>query len=158
MPAEACRPLQVREGAVGPLVFEFAAVQVWAVRHRSRRRHLDRLAVIVHHVLLRRLVEPLLRQPGPMGRTPGRLALEPAAVTQQELRQLMACRFLGVFGVIAGPLQVADGLSDRVQDVDGGQVPRAKEVGEIAGVAPVRLAIPDWLSCRANPSPVGPAS
>ena len=27
--------LQVREGAVGPLVFEFAAVRVWAVRHRK---------------------------------------------------------------------------------------------------------------------------
>src|SRR4051794_3302619 len=34
LPAEAWRPLQVREGAVGPLVFEFAAVRVWAVRHR----------------------------------------------------------------------------------------------------------------------------
>ena len=27
--------LQVREGAVGPLVFEFAAVRVWAMRHRK---------------------------------------------------------------------------------------------------------------------------
>jgi SRSO17 transposase len=34
LPAEAWRRLQVREGAVGPLVFEFAAVRVWAVRHR----------------------------------------------------------------------------------------------------------------------------
>ena len=31
--AEAWRTLQVREGAKGPLVFEFAAVRVWAVRH-----------------------------------------------------------------------------------------------------------------------------
>jgi SRSO17 transposase len=34
LPAEAWHGLQVREGAVGPLVFEFAAVRAWAVRHR----------------------------------------------------------------------------------------------------------------------------
>jgi SRSO17 transposase len=32
---EAWRALQVREGAGGPLVFEFVAVRVWAVRHRK---------------------------------------------------------------------------------------------------------------------------
>jgi SRSO17 transposase len=35
LPAGAWRQLQVREGAVGPLVFAFAAVRVWAVRHRK---------------------------------------------------------------------------------------------------------------------------
>ena len=35
LPEGAWRRLQVREGAVGPLVFEFAAVRVWAVRHRE---------------------------------------------------------------------------------------------------------------------------
>jgi SRSO17 transposase len=35
LPAGAWQGLQVREGAVGPLVFEFAAVRVWAVRHRK---------------------------------------------------------------------------------------------------------------------------
>jgi len=35
LPADAWRGLQMREGAVGPLVFEFAAVRVWAVRHRK---------------------------------------------------------------------------------------------------------------------------
>ena len=35
LPEEAWQRLQVREGAVGPLVFEFAAVRVWAVRHRK---------------------------------------------------------------------------------------------------------------------------
>jgi SRSO17 transposase len=34
LPARAWQALKVREGAVGPLVFEFAAVRVWAVRHR----------------------------------------------------------------------------------------------------------------------------
>jgi SRSO17 transposase len=34
LPAAAWQVLKVREGAVGPLVFEFAAVRVWAVRHR----------------------------------------------------------------------------------------------------------------------------
>ena len=34
-PEGAWQRLQVREGAVGPLVFEFAAVRVWAVRHRK---------------------------------------------------------------------------------------------------------------------------
>jgi SRSO17 transposase len=32
---EAWRTLQIREGAKGPLAFEFAAVRVWAVRHRE---------------------------------------------------------------------------------------------------------------------------
>jgi SRSO17 transposase len=35
LPAEAWQRLQVREGAVGPLVFEFAALRIWAVRHRK---------------------------------------------------------------------------------------------------------------------------
>ena len=35
LPEGAWQRLQVREGAVGPLVFEFAAVRVWAVRHRK---------------------------------------------------------------------------------------------------------------------------
>jgi SRSO17 transposase len=35
LPADAWQRLQVREGAVGPLVFEFVAVRVWAVRHRK---------------------------------------------------------------------------------------------------------------------------
>jgi SRSO17 transposase len=35
LPEGAWQRLQVREGAVGPLVFEFAAVRAWAVRHRQ---------------------------------------------------------------------------------------------------------------------------
>jgi SRSO17 transposase len=35
LPATAWQALQVREGATGPLVFEFAAVRVWAMRHRK---------------------------------------------------------------------------------------------------------------------------
>lgn len=35
LPAAAWKALQVREGAVGPLVFEFTAVRVWGVRHRK---------------------------------------------------------------------------------------------------------------------------
>jgi SRSO17 transposase len=35
LPPCAWRALQVREGAVGPLVFEFAAVRVWGMRHRK---------------------------------------------------------------------------------------------------------------------------
>jgi SRSO17 transposase len=35
LPAAAWTALQVREGAVGPLVFEFAAVRVWGMRHRK---------------------------------------------------------------------------------------------------------------------------
>jgi SRSO17 transposase len=34
LPAEAWQALQLRDGATGPLVFQFAAVRVWAVRHR----------------------------------------------------------------------------------------------------------------------------
>ena len=33
LPAEAWRPLKLREGAKGPLVFEFAVMRVWAMRH-----------------------------------------------------------------------------------------------------------------------------
>lgn len=35
LPAEAWHTYQLREGAVGPLVFQFAAVRVWSVRHRK---------------------------------------------------------------------------------------------------------------------------
>jgi len=35
LPAGAWKALQVREGALGPLVFEFAAVRVWGMRHRK---------------------------------------------------------------------------------------------------------------------------
>ena len=35
LPASAWTALQVREGAIGPLVFEFAAVRVWSMRHRK---------------------------------------------------------------------------------------------------------------------------
>ena len=34
-PAFAWKALRVREGAIGPLVFEFAAVRVWGIRHRQ---------------------------------------------------------------------------------------------------------------------------
>jgi hypothetical protein len=33
LPSDSWRTLRVRQGAKGPLVFEFAAVRVWAVRH-----------------------------------------------------------------------------------------------------------------------------
>ena len=35
LPAGTWRALQVREGTIGPLVFEFAAVRVWGMRHRK---------------------------------------------------------------------------------------------------------------------------
>jgi len=35
LPVEAWHTYQLREGACGPLVFQFAAVRVWAVRHRK---------------------------------------------------------------------------------------------------------------------------
>ncbi len=35
LPAKAWHTYQLREGACGPLVFQFAAVRVWAVRHRK---------------------------------------------------------------------------------------------------------------------------
>jgi SRSO17 transposase len=35
LPTSQWQALKVREGAVGPLVFEFAAVRVWAMRHRK---------------------------------------------------------------------------------------------------------------------------
>jgi len=35
LPASAWTALEVREGALGPLVFEFAAVRAWGVRHRK---------------------------------------------------------------------------------------------------------------------------
>jgi IstB-like ATP binding protein/DDE superfamily endonuclease len=35
LPGSAWQALQVRQGAVGPLVFEFAAVRCWSMRHRK---------------------------------------------------------------------------------------------------------------------------
>jgi hypothetical protein len=105
----------------------------------SRGRHLDRLAIIVHDVLLGRLVEGLLSQPGLMSWSPGRLAREPAVVTEEKLRQLLTCRSLGAFGVVASPLEVADGLGDHVDDVDRREVPRAEVMSQVASVAAVGL-------------------
>jgi SRSO17 transposase len=58
LPAESWQALQLREGATGPLVFEFAAVRVWAVRHRRPgapiwlvlRRALEPAAAIKYYV------------------------------------------------------------------------------------------------------------
>jgi SRSO17 transposase len=58
LPTMAWHAYQVREGACGPLVFEFAAVRVWAVRHRKPgppiwlviRRSLDADAEIKYYV------------------------------------------------------------------------------------------------------------
>jgi SRSO17 transposase len=58
LPEGAWRRLQVREGAVGPLVFEFAAVRAWAVRHRNPgppvwlliRRSLEEVPEIKYYV------------------------------------------------------------------------------------------------------------
>jgi hypothetical protein len=33
LPAEAWRPIKLREGAKGPLIYEYARVRAWAVRH-----------------------------------------------------------------------------------------------------------------------------
>jgi len=58
LPAAAWQALRVREGAVGPLVFEFAAVRVWAMRHRRPgppiwlliRRSLEAEPEVKYHV------------------------------------------------------------------------------------------------------------
>jgi SRSO17 transposase len=38
LPANAWRPLKLREGAKGPLVFEYAVLRVWAMRHKKPGR------------------------------------------------------------------------------------------------------------------------
>jgi SRSO17 transposase len=58
LPATAWQALQLRAGACGPLVFQFAAVRVWAVRHRKPgpaiwlvlRRSLEPTAEIKYYV------------------------------------------------------------------------------------------------------------
>ena len=58
LPAGDWQRLQVREGAVGPLVFEFAAVRAWAVRHRRPgppiwvliRRSLEEIPEVKYYV------------------------------------------------------------------------------------------------------------
>ena len=67
------------------------------------------------------------------------LPLEPAAVPQEELRELVPCGPLGPLGVVAGPLEVADRLGGRVEHVDRREVPRAEVLGELLGVAAVGL-------------------
>jgi SRSO17 transposase len=72
LPADAWRRLRVREGAVGPLVFEFAAVRVWSVRHRKPgppiwvlvRRSLEEVPEVKYYV-----------SNGDTGTPPGVLAL-----------------------------------------------------------------------------------
>ena len=58
LPAESWQTLKLRDGAIGPLVFQFAAVRVWAVRHRRpgpaiwlvARRSLEADAEIKYYV------------------------------------------------------------------------------------------------------------
>jgi SRSO17 transposase len=58
LPPEAWRPLKLREGAKGPLVFEFAVLRVWAMRHQRPgppiwlvfRRSLDKTPDVKHYV------------------------------------------------------------------------------------------------------------
>jgi SRSO17 transposase len=58
LPADAWQTLQLREGACGPWVFQFAAVRVWAVRHRKPgppiwvvlRRSLDESPEVKYYV------------------------------------------------------------------------------------------------------------
>jgi SRSO17 transposase len=58
LPAEAWQPLKVREGSSGPLVFEFAAVRVWAMRDQKPgppvwlllRRSLEETPEIKHYI------------------------------------------------------------------------------------------------------------
>jgi hypothetical protein len=58
LPASAWQALQVRGGATGPPVFEFAAVRVWSMRHRKPgppvwlliRRSLEKSPEVEYHV------------------------------------------------------------------------------------------------------------
>jgi SRSO17 transposase len=58
LPPSAWRALRVREGSLGPLVFEFAAVRVWGMRHRKPgppawlliRRSLEEEAEIKYYI------------------------------------------------------------------------------------------------------------
>ena len=58
LPPEAWRPLKLREGAKGPLVFEFAVLRVWAMRHNRPgppiwlviRRSLDKTPDVKYYV------------------------------------------------------------------------------------------------------------
>jgi len=58
LPPEAWRPLKLREGSLGPLVFEFAVLRVWAMRHSRPgppiwlviRRSLDKKRQVWYYV------------------------------------------------------------------------------------------------------------
>src|SRR4051812_5566963 len=58
LPADAWQALKVREGAAGPLVFEFAAVRVWAMRDQKPgppvwlliRRSLETVPEVKHYI------------------------------------------------------------------------------------------------------------
>ena len=58
IPAKAWRVIQLREGAKGPLAFEFARLRVWSVRHRHAgppvwlliRRSLERVPEVKYYL------------------------------------------------------------------------------------------------------------
>jgi len=67
LPTKAWRVIQLREGAKGPLVFEFARLRVWSVRHRHAgpplwllvRRSLERVPEVKYYLSNAEPVEPL---------------------------------------------------------------------------------------------------
>ena len=67
IPAKAWRVIKLREGAKGPLAFEFARLRVWSVRHRHAgppvwlliRRSLERIPEIKYYVSNAELEVPL---------------------------------------------------------------------------------------------------
>src|ERR1700678_4309989 len=52
---------------------------------------------------------------------------------------MMTCYSLGALGVVARPLQVADGFGGLVGDPDEGEISRAEVMGQLGGVAAIGL-------------------
>jgi len=89
--------------------------------------------------LLRRGRPDDLREPSEMGRVPGGAASVAAIVSQQEGFETA----LGVFQIAAGifprPRESAHGFIFDCGDIDEGEIPQARQPGQLHGVSAIRF-------------------
>ena len=89
--------------------------------------------------LLRRCRANHLREPPEMGRVPGGPARVPYVVPEQKGFETE----LGIFeiteGIFACPGEVANGFIFHLGDIDRGEIPRARQAGQLHGVPAVRF-------------------
>ena len=103
-----------------------------------RLRVIDRQLIVVDHRALRGVRPGQAVDPPTMGLRPV-LARVVQAAPQQQLAEAMATPLQILARVIARPRQIAHGLVGRRRRLHDRQQPRAPELGQLAGIAAIRL-------------------